>query len=112
MGEFVDSTLGVTFGLSTLAAAGIGQIFSDVSGVCFGGTVEAFMGRLGIPTASISSEQAKTAILCVDFPNDDCMCTGQDANYKTCLNIWSSMWVRRSLGLPRPFMTLSFQFRL
>jgi hypothetical protein len=57
MGEFVDSTLGVTFGLSTLTAAAIGQIFSDVSGVCFGGTVEAFMGKLGIPTASISAEQ-------------------------------------------------------
>jgi hypothetical protein len=57
MGEFVDSTLGVTFGLSTLAAAGVGQIFSDVSGVCFGSTVEAFMGRLGIPTASITAEQ-------------------------------------------------------
>ncbi len=58
MGEFVDSTLGVTFGLSTLTAAAIGQIFSDVSGVCFGGTVEAFMGKLGVPTASISAEQA------------------------------------------------------
>lgn len=34
-------SLSVTFGLSTLSAAAFGQIFSDVSGVCFGGTVEA-----------------------------------------------------------------------
>ena len=34
MGELIDNSLGVMFGLSTLTAAGIGQIFSDVSGVC------------------------------------------------------------------------------
>lgn len=33
MGDIIDNSLGVTFGLSTLTAAGIGQIFSDVSGV-------------------------------------------------------------------------------
>lgn len=30
MGEFIDSTMGVTFGLSTLTAAGFGQIFSGI----------------------------------------------------------------------------------
>ncbi|KAJ1472793.1 hypothetical protein T484DRAFT_1838987 [Baffinella frigidus] len=45
MGDLIDSTLGVTFGLSTLTAAGFGQIFSDVSGVCFGGTVEALFNK-------------------------------------------------------------------
>jgi len=59
MGELIDSTLGVTFGLSTLTAAGFGQIFSDVSGVCFGGTVEAVFMRMGLPTAQISTEQAR-----------------------------------------------------
>ena len=39
-GHYVDCTLGVTFGLSTLAAAGIGQIFSGVGGVAFGEMLE------------------------------------------------------------------------
>ncbi len=39
-GHYVDCTLGVTFGLSTLAAAGIGQIFSGVGGVAFGEVLE------------------------------------------------------------------------
>ena len=58
MGDIIDNSLGVTFGLSTLTAAGIGQIFSDVSGVCFGGTVEALVSRMGLPTANLSTEQA------------------------------------------------------
>ncbi|EKX46240.1 hypothetical protein GUITHDRAFT_60115, partial [Guillardia theta CCMP2712] len=62
MGDLIDSTLGVTFGLSTLTAAGFGQIFSDVSGVCFGGTVEAIFLRLGLPTAKLTSEQAQLRV--------------------------------------------------
>uniref|UniRef100_A0A7S0HMU1 Transmembrane protein 65 n=1 Tax=Hanusia phi TaxID=3032 RepID=A0A7S0HMU1_9CRYP len=62
MGDLIDSTLGVTFGLSTLTAAGFGQIFSDVSGVCFGGTVEAIFLRLGLPTANLTSQQAQLKV--------------------------------------------------
>lgn len=40
-GHYIDCTLGVTFSLSTLAAAGIGQIFSGIGGVLFGDTLEA-----------------------------------------------------------------------
>ena len=58
MGDIIDNSLGVTFGLSTLTAAGIGQIFSDVSGVCFGGTVEALVSRMGLKTANLTTEQA------------------------------------------------------
>lgn len=39
-GHYIDCTLGVTFSLSTLAAAGIGQIFSGIGGVLFGDTLE------------------------------------------------------------------------
>lgn len=31
-GEYLDTSIGVTFGISTLTAAAVGQIFSDVSG--------------------------------------------------------------------------------
>eukprot|EP00802_Teleaulax_amphioxeia_P022158 Tamp_22578.p1 GENE.Tamp_22578~~Tamp_22578.p1 ORF type:complete len:303 (+),score=53.38 Tamp_22578:115-909(+) len=58
MGEFIDATMGVTFGLSTLTAAGFGQIFSDISGICFGGTVEAVCTRLGLPTPKLTDAQA------------------------------------------------------
>lgn len=39
-GHYVDCTLGVTFGLSTLAAAGIGQVFSGIGGVMFGDALD------------------------------------------------------------------------
>ena len=39
-GSYIDSTLGVKFGLTTLTAAAMGQVVSDVSGVTFGNTIE------------------------------------------------------------------------
>ena len=56
-GDLIDSTLGVTFGLSTLTAAACGQIFSDVSGVCFGGYVELLALKLGLPVAEVTAQQ-------------------------------------------------------
>eukprot|EP00916_Digyalum_oweni_P006234 GHVL01010785.1.p1 GENE.GHVL01010785.1~~GHVL01010785.1.p1 ORF type:complete len:347 (+),score=46.94 GHVL01010785.1:86-1126(+) len=58
-GDFIDTTLGVTFGLSTITAAAFGQVFSDVSGVCFGGTIEALAGRLGLACAYLTAAQTK-----------------------------------------------------
>jgi hypothetical protein len=43
VGDFIDNTIGVALGLSTLTAAAFGQCCSDVSGVMFGGYVE-FLG--------------------------------------------------------------------
>lgn len=40
-GDLIDNTLGVRFGLATLTAAACGQVFSDLTGVCFGGVVQA-----------------------------------------------------------------------
>jgi hypothetical protein len=39
-GSYIDSTLGVKFGLATMTAAAMGQVVSDVSGVVFGSTIE------------------------------------------------------------------------
>ena len=36
-GDQIDGTLGVAFGFSTMAAAGLGNLFSDVCGVGLGG---------------------------------------------------------------------------
>merc|ERR1719394_2348632 len=42
---FMDNTIGFTFGLATLVAAGFGQVLSDSSGVVFGNSLEAFLGK-------------------------------------------------------------------
>ncbi len=56
-GDLIDNHIGVAFGLSTLTAAAFGQVFSDLSGVCFGGAVEQAAARLGLPRAKMSAEQ-------------------------------------------------------
>jgi len=47
-GGYIDSTLGVRFGLATLTAAAMGQVVSDVSGVLFGSTVDNAITRAGL----------------------------------------------------------------
>jgi len=44
-GGYIDATFGATLGLATLSAAALGQVFSDVSGVAFGGVVERTLHR-------------------------------------------------------------------
>lgn len=45
-GSYVDATLGVTLGASTLTAAALGNAVSDVSGVLFGGALERSLSKL------------------------------------------------------------------
>ncbi|CAE7322343.1 tmem65 [Symbiodinium sp. CCMP2592] len=56
-GNAIDATLGVTFGLSTLAAAACGQVCSDMAGVTFGGVIEALAAKVGLPAAHLTEEQ-------------------------------------------------------
>ena len=56
-GNAIDCTIGVTFGLSTLTAAAIGQICSDTAGVLFGSTVETFFRAMGLPPTGFTSAQ-------------------------------------------------------
>ena len=56
-GNFIDCSIGVTFGISTLAAAAIGQIVANGMSVVFGGYVEALAYRVGLPQAGLSSKQ-------------------------------------------------------
>jgi hypothetical protein len=62
-GNAVDCTLGVTFGLSTLAAAAIGQIFSDASGVLFGSSLERIAAKAGLPSPNLSVAQRALPIV-------------------------------------------------
>lgn len=45
-GDFFDMYLGTTLGISTLAAAAMGNIVGDVSGIWLGGTVEFIVGKV------------------------------------------------------------------
>mmetsp|Transcript_27011 Transcript_27011/g.29097 ORF Transcript_27011/g.29097 Transcript_27011/m.29097 type:complete len:285 (+) Transcript_27011:148-1002(+) len=56
-GEAIDSTLGVSLGISTMAAAGFGQCFSDVAGLSCGGIVDATVSKFNMKQHGLSSEQ-------------------------------------------------------
>ncbi len=56
-GDLIDQTIGVTFGLSTLAAAACGQVVSDFTGVTFGGTIEILASKLGLRKAGLTAAQ-------------------------------------------------------
>lgn len=56
-GDLIDNTIGVSLGLATLTAAACGQVFSDVSGVLFGGVIERIAEKLGLPASGLTTEQ-------------------------------------------------------
>jgi len=62
-GDFIDSTLGVTFGFSTLTAAAFGNICSDTSGCLFGGIVESASEKLRLPGPKFTAAQASMRIV-------------------------------------------------
>ena len=58
-GNYLDLTIGVAFGLSTLAAAAMGQLVANASSVLFGDTVETFVRSMGLPSSGLSSPQRR-----------------------------------------------------
>lgn len=54
-GEYIDMTLGVTMGLSTMAAAALGNTISDVAGVGLGGAIESMARKMGLPPVTLSA---------------------------------------------------------
>lgn len=57
VGSTMDAMLGATLGISSITAAAIGLFCSDSCGVLFGGTIETFAGKLGLPSAGLSAHQ-------------------------------------------------------
>jgi hypothetical protein len=57
VGEQIDLTFGVSFGLQTMTAAGFGQVISDTAGVCSGRFVEDLAQKLRIGEHHLSKEQ-------------------------------------------------------
>uniref|UniRef100_A0A7S3PD62 GAF domain-containing protein n=1 Tax=Amphora coffeiformis TaxID=265554 RepID=A0A7S3PD62_9STRA len=61
-GDMIDTSLGVALGISTMCAAAIGNIVSDVAGVMLGTVVEDFCARyLDLPTPVLSTAQRQLA---------------------------------------------------
>ena len=56
-GDAIDASVGVAFGLSSLAAAAMGQIASDTSGVLFGSTIENAAASLGLAAPRLTDAQ-------------------------------------------------------
>ncbi|CAE7196779.1 HEMB [Symbiodinium sp. CCMP2592] len=62
-GEMIDEHLGMALGLSTMASAAAGQVISDFSGVCFGGTLEAAASKLGLRHPALSDKQRQMSVV-------------------------------------------------
>lgn len=60
-GDYIDIKLGVSLGISSMAAAGIGNTISDIAGLGLGNVVEDMCARLGLPTPALTQEQVHIA---------------------------------------------------
>ena len=47
-------TVGIAMGISTMAAAALGNTISDVAGVGLGGFIESMATKLGLPQVKLS----------------------------------------------------------
>lgn len=56
-GEYIDMTLGAALGITTMAAAGLGNMISDVAGVGSAHYVEVFVSKFGVRTPRLTPQQ-------------------------------------------------------
>jgi hypothetical protein len=62
-GDYIDNSIGVVFGISTLAAAGLGNLVSDWGGIGLQGVIEQSMG---------TRVRAVLVLLCFMWPCQAC----------------------------------------
>ena len=60
-GDMIDAHIGATLGISTMAAAGFGNMTSDVAGEEAGSAIEAAMEKMGLDIEDVSDEQMEQA---------------------------------------------------
>uniref|UniRef100_A0A914XEW3 Transmembrane protein 65 n=1 Tax=Plectus sambesii TaxID=2011161 RepID=A0A914XEW3_9BILA len=60
-GEYIDTTLGIYLGISTMAAAALGNTISDVAGVGLSHYVEFLVQKFGIRAPALTSDQLHLA---------------------------------------------------
>ncbi|XP_071964987.1 transmembrane protein 65-like isoform X2 [Antedon mediterranea] len=56
-GDYIDLKIGTALGISTMAAAGFGNLISDIAGLGLAGYVEALAIKLGIPMPQLTPDQ-------------------------------------------------------
>uniref|UniRef100_A0A0G4G3C1 Transmembrane protein 65 n=1 Tax=Chromera velia CCMP2878 TaxID=1169474 RepID=A0A0G4G3C1_9ALVE len=59
-GDFFDVFLGSFLGISTLAAAALGNTVGDISGIWLGGSIEAAARKIGLPDPNMSAAERAT----------------------------------------------------
>ena len=62
-GSEIESSLGVALGITTLAAAGLGNLISDVLGLGLADTIEQQAGRLGVKEPRLAKEQLRMPVI-------------------------------------------------
>merc|ERR1712054_358311 len=58
-GDFIDSTFCITFGMTTLAAAAFGNLFSDIFGLWISGLIETAAVAMGFKEHSLTAKQVQ-----------------------------------------------------
>jgi len=61
-GDFIDGHLGLAFGFSTLAAAGFGNLISDMAGIGLASYIEIFAAKLGFAEPPLNRKQRALSI--------------------------------------------------
>jgi tRNA-specific adenosine deaminase 1 len=56
-GDAIDTSFGVLLGISTMAAAALGNIISDWAGIVFGTVIEDLVQKLNLPTPDLTTAQ-------------------------------------------------------
>nr|CAB3267112.1 transmembrane protein 65-like [Phallusia mammillata] len=56
-GDYIDQHIGIALGISTMAAAALGNLVSDLFGIGLAGYVEMLCSKLGLPVPDLTPEQ-------------------------------------------------------
>ncbi|CDW53605.1 DUF2453 domain containing protein [Trichuris trichiura] len=59
-GEYVDNGVGTLLGISTMAAAAVGNLISDLGGIGIGNYIELLVSKLGLTAPLLSAKQLRT----------------------------------------------------
>lgn len=61
-GDFIDMRIGTVLGISTMAAAALGNLISDLAGIGLAGYVESFAIRLGFSEPPLTAKQSSMSV--------------------------------------------------
>jgi hypothetical protein len=71
-GEMIELKMGLMFGISTMGAAALGNLTSDIVGLCVSGGIEAGAQKIGIEEPTLSSAQRQLRVIkraCLAVPS-------------------------------------------